>query len=159
FFSKDPAKNFFQAQPGIEALKNSLGLQNEQLSFVPGNHDKSWDVDFNSDPFVSYNLLVKAFDRDECLQSELPAVKRISPEGAPNPIFLALLDSCTVEGKELAGIGNIGETQIDKLEQKVRAITKDVDDFVLIAAMHHHLLPIYPVEKVNDEYWPDGAPR
>jgi 3',5'-cyclic AMP phosphodiesterase CpdA len=159
FFSNEQSDDHFQAKTGIEEFKTLLGLRNENLSFIPGNHDLSWKDKFKQNPFRAYNELVAAFEHEDCNASNLPIVRRIDSGSSPRPIFLALLNSCTVEGKELAGIGNVGDKQLRKLRREIQKIKKDFDDYVLIAALHHHLLPIYPVIEIKDPFWPEAAPK
>ncbi|HEX5703427.1 MAG TPA: metallophosphoesterase [Pyrinomonadaceae bacterium] len=158
FFTRDQFKDRTQAEKGIKSLQSALGLTNDQLSFLPGNHDLTWDEDIE-DRFISYDELVRAFGRDDCGQANLPVVKQLNAPDSARPILLALLNSCTVEGKALAGIGNIGEEQLDRLKAGMQSKVQPAQEYVLIAALHHHLLPIYPIEKIEDADWPTDAPK
>jgi 3',5'-cyclic AMP phosphodiesterase CpdA len=144
-FSKAQEKDKFPAQTGIDAIRELLKLEKSDLSFIPGNHDLSWDNEEYR--FASYNELVTHFDNEGATEENLPQIKHLNEGSKDRPIYLALLNSCVVEGEEKAGIGNIGDRQMDKLEEKWQEI-KPVNegDFTLIAALHHHLLPIVPIE-------------
>lgn len=157
FFSHDQPRDRIHAEFGIKALVKSLELKSEDLSFLPGNHDKSWDKTLSPFPFIAYNELVAAFEHEEFSAENLPIIKHLNPQSKSRPILLALLNSCTVEGEALAGIGNVGEEQLDKLRSEIKKA--NFSNYVLIAALHHHLLPIYPVDKIIDPFWPDDAPK
>ena len=164
FFSHKQGEDLPLAEKGINEIKGKLNLSEENLSFVPGNHDLSWSESHRDDKFYYYNKLIEGVGLSSFKQNELPNViwlnkEEVSTNKNIRPIFLALLDSCKVESRILAGIGDIGEKQLNDLNEKLKEVLEEwkklvdkiSDDYTLIATFHHHLLPIHEVEDISEE--------
>lgn len=164
FFSKDQANDKNLAVKGITEILEKLQIPIENISFVPGNHDISWDSQYIDEPFHFYNELVDQVGAKDFKKSELPNVLWLNKEDVNNnykvrPIFLALLNSCIVEGEIHAGIGDVGENQLKELNRKLKKISqdwrdltkRDLGEYTLIVCFHHHLLPIHDVENISEE--------
>lgn len=156
------AKDFGLASGKLAKLCETLKVDRTRLFCVPGNHDVTWDADVvvKSKPFSKfhyYDHLMRDLERGELQRDRLPCVKVVPGSHDDKPLALALISSCELESPTMAGFGRVTETQIDALESAMRAQRVGRDTHALVAVLHHHLLPIAPIEPAYDPRDPEGG--
>lgn len=163
FFSHDQANDIDLAKNGIIEIRDKLKISKGDVSFVPGNHDLTWNKQYIKKPFHFYDELLDKIGAKGFKKQNLPVVLWLNKEFVKNkntvrPIFLALLDSCKVESEILAGIGAIGINQLTELNNQLKLNITDwknttklnFGEYTLIVALHHHLLPVHAVESIPE---------
>lgn len=159
--SNDQSDDVHKARAGLQNLMKSLRVESARVFCVPGNHDLTWRPDYAHNVFQFYEQLIgelhlpgRAPGADPFV-AEIPSV---SPSINRKSLALILLDSCRVESEAMAGYGRLGDDQLATLrhELKRRGITPTTH--TIIAVLHHHLLPISPVEDIVDPERPKSGP-
>ena len=159
YFSEDHGYDLNFAVRGISNIIEVLNISPKNVICIPGNHDLTWREDYQSRPFNFYDRLVQQLDLHECSSEDFPSLSVFGCEGKlDKPLVFAKLNSCMIESSNMAGIGRIGENQLRKLRNKLQEINPENNEIILIVALHHHLLPISPVELIWDPNHPTGQP-
>lgn len=138
---------FSNAEKFIEELKRNLGLSNQHVVIVPGNHDVEWipeggKIDANAE------LNYKYFYRHiyNCEPNE--TITKISRYNfAGKKICIIGLNSCRLESQENAGYGYVGSKQLKTVQEYMRKYRGTFD--YTIAMLHHHILPVNYVEEYD----------
>jgi len=158
FFSNEATKEFFLAKDMCKELIAKLSLPAGRILCVPGNHDLTWDEQFKA-KFRFYDDLMEAIGAAACKRDSLPAIDVLPPgPGQKKALAIVLLDSDRVEGKDMAGIGKIGDDQLTSMERKLKQAKIALDSHNIIAVLHHHLLPISPEEDIVSAGSPQSGP-
>lgn len=137
---------FSNALDFLQKIKNYFGLSNKQIVIVPGNHDIEWvDDDGNIDSNAELNY----YNFYHSFYNVLPekTFMRIGKFEIDGRIICVIgLNSCRLESMSNAGLGYIGDEQLNKI-QKYLNENRDID--VILAVCHHHLLPVNYVEEIS----------
>jgi predicted phosphodiesterase len=158
-FSGGRPEDYILVTDALKDLLTTLHVPPERLLVVPGNHDLTWDPRHSQRPFVLYDRLMAEIGLPQMAASALPHVVVLPPADANSlPIAMMLLNSCKVEGPAMAGIGRIGDDQLRTLRKQIADMGISKRTHNLIAVMHHHLLPISPVEEIVNDLNPHGPP-
>jgi predicted phosphodiesterase len=159
FLSNNAPEDSVLAHDMCEELAASLKLKSSKVLCVPGNHDLSWDPKYKQTPFRFYDSLVKDLGAAECVHASLPqVVPVVAPAVGKKGLAVILLDSCYLESEKMAGYGRVGQRHLDEVERKAREAKISSETYILVAVLHHHLLPISPEEKIYDPESPKGDP-
>jgi predicted phosphodiesterase len=153
WFSKDLGKDLAHAKDGLKQLIGSLGVDPQKVLCVPGNHDLTWESAFSNNKFRFYDELVESVPGVRGVTDDLPLiVSEPATTGAPRPLAFVLMNSSRLETKSLAGIGEIGSTQMKAAKEQLLGAGISSETHTIIAVIHHHLLPIVAREKyVQDQ--------
>lgn len=148
FFSHDLPSDKAKATDGITSLIELLRLSRDRVVMLPGNHDLSWDPNFHHQPYRFYDEMVGDTKTKGYVADGLPGLLVLPPSpslGSRKGLALLLLNSCVMEGQKTSGFGRVGDKQLDSIAELliVGEITRDTH--ILIAALHHHLLPVVPL--------------
>lgn len=144
----------------FEVLRNKLGLKQEQIVAVPGNHDivrypKGADIDIVK--ILVENQTGYKHERDfrtfvdELIgrnwKDSLNYVRRIHLKNSD--LLICVLNSCTILATEWTEYGYVGNSGLDAINQlKLQSIERPTYKFM---ALHHHLLPVADVEAPNSK--------
>lgn len=146
FFCYDLPSDKAKATDGIQGLIRDLDIPPERVVSLPGNHDLSWDPSFKRNRFRFYDEMVQETKIHGFVCDALPGLLVLPPaSGAGKGVAVLLLNSCVMEGEETAGFGRVGERQLDQIRTRLRSANVSHETHVLIAALHHHLLPVVPL--------------
>jgi 3',5'-cyclic AMP phosphodiesterase CpdA len=144
----------------FEALRAELGLKQEQIVAVPGNHDivryppgaavRIEDIAVDNQTTYQHEREFRTFV-DELIgrswKESLNYVRRISLRSAD--ILICVLNSCTIVATEWTEYGFVGNSGLDAISKlKTDTIVRPSYKFV---ALHHHLLPVVQVEAPNSK--------
>lgn len=151
-FDADQSKDLHHATDGIKELVDELGIDPGRVLCVPGNHDLTWDLDFKTKKFRFYDEAVRSIGAVG-LTDDMPCVAIC--DGDRRPLAFVLLNSCRIETQQLAGLGEIGNKQLNDVASRLQAEHVSADTHTIVAVMHHHLLPIVAHEEKL--YDPKGA--
>lgn len=149
---------FANAEKFIEELKKSLGIENQQIVIVPGNHDIEWmtpngKIDANAE--LNYRYFYRHIYNYEP-NDTLTKISRYSyyidnNEGDDRMderhICVIALNSCRLESPESAGYGYVGSKQLKMVQQYMNQHRGEFD--YTIAMLHHHVLPVNYVEEYD----------
>lgn len=117
----------------------------KDLVIMPGNHDVCWKA--RTDRMKNYGVFFKKlFDKNP---NEFFCMVR-GFKGDVN-VTVVGLNSCIVESEEAPGIGSVGSEQLDFVNTEMKNQDIDGREFIKIAAMHHHLVPVKLVELIEFE--------
>jgi predicted phosphodiesterase len=156
FFSAGASDNLPDATEGLKRLQESLGVSSDAVFCVPGNHDVSRGKSEKEKLFF-FDQLLQNLHGVRSPSDAYPVVRVIAPAlnaGGPRakkPLAIVLLNSCHVEGERFSGIGLVGDQQHLALEPKLKAAGVTPKTHLIIAVLHHHLLPIVKLEVDSDE--------
>jgi predicted MPP superfamily phosphohydrolase len=144
------AHEFANAASFVGKLRNAFGLHISQIVVVPGNHDIEWrtgkgDIDPNAE--LNYSTFCSNLYQSEPEESLL-RIHQFTVDG--RLVQVIGLNSCRIESKENAGLGFVGRDQLNEALRFLKSANKPAD-YVRIALMHHHLLPVNYVEGVDSE--------
>jgi UDP-2,3-diacylglucosamine pyrophosphatase LpxH len=156
FFCDDLPSDKAKATDGLASLVRALDISPDRVLSLPGNHDLSWDPNFQHQRFRFYDEMVRDAGIKGFKCRDLPAlfVLPAGPEDRKGVAFL-LLNSCVMEGKETAGFGRVGDNQLAAASDALRKANVRSETHVLIAALHHHLVPVVPLVR----NWKGPDPR
>ena len=154
FFSTDQANDLAIARSEIPELQRLLSPA-VTLS-VPGNHDVTWEPLLADDKLYFYDRLTLSLGVTAD-STQLPHVAVV--DDATRPVALVLLDSCRLEGREQAGFGRIGDRQLDSVREALDSRGVSSESHTIIAVLHHHLLPVSPMEPLPAVPNPAAGPR
>ena len=135
---------FANAEKFIEDLKRELGLSNQHIVIVPGNHDVEWmaqcgKIDANAE------LNYRYFYRHIYNYDPNDTITKISRYNfAKKTICIIALNSCRLESQENAGYGYVGSKQLKTVQEYMKQHRGEID--YTIAILHHHVLPVNYVE-------------
>src|SRR5262249_1029727 len=137
----------------LEQLLSKLNVGGERVVCVPGNHDVEWNTQ-GDDRMFHYKTLVKNLGA----RSE-PSVVVLNGPLNQKKLALVLMDSCKIEGKAMSAYRLVGDHQLKKLSDELDAQKVTPATHHILAVMHHHLMPIWPVYRVYDNKDPlSGEP-
>ena len=127
-------------------------LAPDHVVAVPGNHDLTWDDAFQEDRELFFKQLVESALSDLEIRAAFDGTPRVVAidNGSAFPLALLLLDSCRLEGREMAGLGRVGDDQLTGLEAALNDAGISSATHCLIAVLHHHLLPVTTTEVPAD---------
>ena len=145
-FSKDQPTDLAHAKPGLRELIEKLGAGVERVYLVPGNRDLSWNEQFKKAPFRFYDELLESLSASPIRHGDLPRAVSLSGGNGGPEVELVLLDSCHLESRDMEGYGRVGERQLRALRSLLAQ--KRSGSTVRIAALHHHLLPVWGVNPI-----------
>ena len=133
---------FDKARLFLQDLCKAFDLEpKEDLIVVPGNHDMQWkngSVDTKMYDDFLHNLLGEGFVKD------FHSIIRHFSKNME--IAILGLNSCMIESKSTAGIGAIGPRQLDLMDEQIKVLGLDKEHIIKICLLHHHLVPVNPVE-------------
>ncbi|AYM60602.1 metallophosphoesterase family protein [Agrobacterium fabrum] len=142
----------------LASLTAALGLDQNQIIAVPGNHDIVRAADTSHlDPAklavsnqatYEHELQYRVFCQDlmgRPFGETLNYVRRLQLEEAD--VLIGVLNSCTIVQTEWTEYGYIGDSGIDALHE-LGAENIERPTFKLMA-LHHHLLPVTSVATLN----------
>ncbi len=142
------AEQFDLALETIENLAKNLKISTKQVMIIPGNHD----VKRLSDDVKGTKAAFRSFYRNlyECKPKDDQRLFHVSFIGEKN-IAIVGLDSCVIEEAETAGIGYIGKVQLDKALNEMRTLAEGHDNYVKVAVLHHHLIPVEEITNIPEQ--------
>jgi predicted phosphodiesterase len=155
--SNDQSNDRDRAKQGLEELIGALGIQPRQVLCVPGNHDLTWAPDRRDEKFYFYDEVVDGVKATGA-SDELPRVVPVTGEGSERPLAFVLMNSCLIENQELAGLGEIGEQQLEGVQRAMAESGVSKSTHTIVAVVHHHLLPVLPRERLHDRNRPEQGP-
>ncbi|MHA1440068.1 MAG: metallophosphoesterase family protein [Promethearchaeota archaeon] len=136
-------KEFEQGRLFLIDLCKEFNLDlKKKLIIVPGNHDIKWkkNVDFGDHrPYKKF--LSKLFDQDSNVYSD-EYFSMIQKFDDKMKVAIIGINSCIEESEEKAGIGSVGKNQLAWIEKEIRKKEINPDEYLLIAVLHHHLVPV-----------------
>jgi 3',5'-cyclic AMP phosphodiesterase CpdA len=141
FFSDNDLDERHAAQDELTRMTGVLG---GAIYPVPGNHDITWVPQLSDRPLYFYDELLNEIGLAEFGSDQLPRVLELAHTGE-RALAVVLLDSCRVESEVMAGIGRIGDDQLDRVASLLREGDISPDSHTLVAVLHHHLLPVSPI--------------
>jgi len=142
---------------GIRELLDMLELG--AVASVPGNHDITWDETFGPQQrLLFYNDLVQQLVPATPNTRDYPHVIVAQPNDE-RPVACILLNSCGIESRAQAGLGYVGREQLEQAERRLRELDVSAETHTIIAALHHHLLPVAPAIELPASEDPNAAPR
>lgn len=155
--STDQPSDAAEAQDGLKQLMATLDLDPSNVLCVPGNHDLTWDTKWHKNKLHFYDEVIASARAVGAVGSdpEPPRVVCFEGDGSSRPLAFVLFNSCRIESRQLAGLGEIGVKQLRDAKQHLDDLEVSADSHVIVAVMHHHLLPILP--RLEHLYDPDGA--
>lgn len=143
--STGDSEEFEFAIDHIKELHKLLNVPIENIVTVPGNHDITWKKNNPNESASASKASYRFF------YNSLYGVKPKDPERFPHIVFIkdknlliVGLDSSVIETPDRAGIGFIGLKQRAFVKQEIKNLQKRNPDCIIIAALHHHLLPVEP---------------
>lgn len=145
--SKRGGDEFDHAYTGLRELVDAFEIPLDNVFFVPGNHDLERGRE--TDPkraFEHYDKLTKKLGVEKQKVSDLPKLKILDSEP---PVAMLLLNSCKAEGAANSGIGLIGQAQRNKAGKLLDKHRVTPDTHVIVAVLHHHLVPIVDQQLVE----------
>jgi len=155
--SDNQSDDVHPAKAYLAELLECLPVRRDRVFAIPGNHDMTWRDDYATRRFAFYDELVDACHLGDCTSAKLPRVVQIpAHDSTEKPLAIALLDSCKIESKDMAGIGRISPQQLRTLETTLERQGISSVTHLLIAVLHHHLLPITPEDKIWNPSNPKG---
>jgi calcineurin-like phosphoesterase family protein len=140
-----------------EELTQLAGSFGGPMYAIPGNHDVTWEPALAEEPLHFYDVLIDEIPLANGRSDALPAVIEMTKAGA-RPLGLLLLDSCRFESQMMAGIGRIGDDQLDQLAHRLDESPVSVETHTLAAVLHHHLLPVAPIPLLPEGANPRAGP-
>jgi 3',5'-cyclic AMP phosphodiesterase CpdA len=147
------------AKEELKKLVRRLEVAPKQVFCVPGNHDLTWDPLFRRNPLKFYDEIIGELRFAGARRDDLPMVATLAPgDDGDKPLALLLLDSCRVEGEAMAGVGRIGDDQLEALGRQLQKQSITAETHVVLAVFHHHALPVLPVAPVINPLNPKGGP-
>lgn len=147
FTWRGESHEFANAESFLVDLADALGLHRSQLLIVPGNHDIEWrtnsaDIDENAE--LNYSRFATSLYHAPPRQDFF----RLARFSVGHHAFtIVALNSCRIESKATAGLGFVGQSQIQAAYKELTALPEDAGD-IRVCLMHHHLLPVNYVEEV-----------
>lgn len=144
--------DFDVARTCIEQLRGLLQQSGTQSSpalvIVPGNHDIRWKVD--GEPAKELQRLAgyRSFQRTFFQTSDINAYDCTSHIG--DDLIVVGLNSARIETEETAGLGYVGQEQLQVALRPLREATTLGVSAARVAVLHHHLLPVVWSERLPD---------
>lgn len=132
-----------KARIELEALKEAFPT--DHWVVVPGNHDLSWDDDHADDRFVHFNNLLTELWPGVALPRDLPQVSQLLAQEGQKPLAFVSIDSCRQEGPVQAGLGYVGDDQLDLIQGRLVAAGISPQTHAIVAVLHHHLIAVSAV--------------
>lgn len=133
------AQEFNEAFRFTEELKQRFGLSAGQIVCVPGNHDIEWinqEGILNEDAELNYRNFMRRIYNCEA-EDSLIRINEFFISGKKIAVFA--LNSCRIESHQTAGIGYVGNEQMQFVEDFINS-NPDLEYKIVI--LHHHLLPV-----------------
>lgn len=154
FISKGDANGYPLARTFLDALLERLQVERQACVVVPGNHDL-WTANRDHptrtyDHESPYRDFVEAFTPEHV--GDLERINRIiTPSGFD--ISFVSLNSSRIRSDELKNYGYVSkhryESMLSYLREYLSART-DGGRTIVVAVVHHHLVPVLPVESPTD---------
>jgi 3',5'-cyclic AMP phosphodiesterase CpdA len=158
-------EEFDLASTFLTELCNEVGITRDQVVIVPGNHDIDWSVakaDLKK-RFDNYLGFVHKFYGEDLFYKVFPLVKwdfhvtgdRPEPSAIISyqkrgPVTFVGLNSCVFEDHQ----HHYGYIGLKQLKRVASLVPEAIGGEVLVAVMHHHLLPypepLTPARKAED---------
>lgn len=155
-FSKGKGGDESLAHAALQELTGLLDLDASSVLAVPGNHDLSRGGQ-HDDRFHLYDDLVTRLGM-QGRTDELPLVVQAARGREGRAVAFVLLNSCRIEGRAMAGVGEVGDDQLRDAKERLDAQGVSPHTHVIVAVLHHHLLPITLRQHLYDPQKPEDGP-
>lgn len=140
------------------ALTNALGLSNQDIVCLPGNHDiVRYSENSSTDVVVSSvnNQMSMRHEREyRTFLEELTGRPWRSPlnylhrvQFAERCVTICVLNSCTITATQWTEYGYVGTSGLDVLRQL--SMENEPSSSLKIVALHHHVVPVASIEAPN----------
>jgi 3',5'-cyclic AMP phosphodiesterase CpdA len=148
-------EEFAIAAQFVQEISSALGVPRGNFVTIPGNHDIRWS-EGTTQGASGFKFLIRELAEKEYRMFYkstfgldpnlfLTDVKVFHDER----IAIVGLNSCRLHSKRDAGLGYVGSDQIEVVIRALRAdpiYAKAEDEFIKIAVLHHHLLPMQDLD-------------
>jgi DNA repair exonuclease SbcCD nuclease subunit len=145
FFSDNQPSDVQPAEAEVNRLLQLVAPV--QTLAVPGNHDVTWLPALRDDRLYFYNRLIDGLGPPvvSSRASDLPALV-VAPSDHQRDVAFLLLDSCRLENEVMGGLGRVTTAQLQEIENAVDDQGISSETHLLVAILHHHLLPVAMVD-------------
>ena len=152
---------FEQALDFIQRLRSVYDLKPEQLVVIPGNHDIQWSPQ-EVDKYDPTKRVSRPSEEAEAnYRSFYGKVTGVPPNSylsmgrryiLDNYIAIDIigLNSCRLEQRHFAGYGLVQRQQLEDAVSAMRWEAGGTPAHFRLIALHHHVVPVTPVEEVGD---------
>jgi 3',5'-cyclic AMP phosphodiesterase CpdA len=146
FVNKANKKAFLYSAEFIRDVLQEANVDiRRQVLTVPGNHDVSFMPYKHKDGFarlLPYREFLLELYNENNLDKRTARFVHLDPN---HKLFFLALDTTSLEGLLPGADGQIGREQLKWAEEEIegyQGLVPDFDDYVKIAIMHHHCVPL-----------------